>query len=784
MRNMALSPAAAATFRCAATLARAYGHGYVGSEHLLLAMLVRTESAAGKILLRAGVYPAQVLAKLEQHAGRGQGGLLLAQGLTVQAREIVRTAALDARRMQSSSIEEEHLLMALLREHQSTAAQILRELKLDPDHLFSEAYLEADNRETVSTRREIVATKLLDQFSVDLTARAELLSPVIGREKEVELVLRVLSRKQKNNPVLVGEPGVGKTAIAEGIAHRLARNLVPDCLKQKRLLSLDMAAMVAGTKYRGEFEQRIRDMVEEAKRAGDVILFLDELHTIVGAGSAEGAIDAANILKPALGRGDIQLIGATTTEEYRKYIEKDAALERRFCKISVEEPTAQEAEQILRGLRPGLENHHGVAISDASIRAAVEMSQRYLMERALPDKAVDLLDEAAARVRMHQMRGTSVAMAQEQEALSLALESAVREHRYERAAELRDQLATVKAKIYQRSAAARTVSEAEIAAVVSERTGIPVSRIAQLESNRLMQLESLLHQTVVGQDQAVSAVARAVRRGRSGMADPNRPVGVLLFAGPTGVGKTELCKALAECVYGSRRAMIRLDMSEYMDPYTASRLVGAPPGYVGHGEGGELTEKVRRRPYSLVLLDEIEKAHRDVTNLLLQVMEDGVLHDATGRAVDFRNTILVMTTNLGATRSESVGFSPDARQNRYDAALREFFSPEFLGRIDCVAKFQPLQPEQLRQIAARLLEQSTQRAKQLGLQVEVDESAIQTLVQAGCQDGGGARGLRRAVRSMVEEPLADRLICSAGQTMQTIRLRGLEQQIELVEQPR
>ena len=626
-----------------------------------------------------------------------------------------------------------------------------------------------------------MATKLLDQFSVDLTARAELLSPVIGREKEVELVLRVLSRKQKNNPVLVGEPGVGKTAIAEGIAHRLARNLVPDCLKQKRLLSLDMAAMVAGTKYRGEFEQRIRDMVEEAKRAGDVILFLDELHTIVGAGSAEGAIDAANILKPALGRGDIQLIGATTTEEYRKYIEKDAALERRFCKISVEEPTAQEAEQILRGLRPGLENHHGVAISDASIRAAVEMSQRYLMERALPDKAVDLLDEAAARVRMHQMRGTSVAMAQEQEALSLALESAVREHRYERAAELRDQLATVKAKIYRRSAAARTVSEAEIAAVVSERTGIPVSRIAQLESNRLMQLESLLHQTVVGQDQAVSAVARAVRRGRSGMADPNRPVGVLLFAGPTGVGKTELCKALAECVYGSRRAMIRLDMSEYMDPYTASRLVGAPPGYVGHGEGGELTEKVRRRPYSLVLLDEIEKAHRDVTNLLLQVMEDGVLHDATGRAVDFRNTILVMTTNLGATRSESVGFSPDARQNRYDAALREFFSPEFLGRIDCVAKFQPLQPEQLRQIAARLLEQSTQRAKRLGLQVEVDESAIQTLVQAGCRDGGGARGLRRAVRTMVEEPLADRLICGAGQT---VRLCGMEQQIELVEQPR
>lgn len=396
MRNMVLSPAAAATFRCAATLARAYGHGYVGSEHLLLAMLVRTESAAGKILLRAGVYPAQVLAKLEQHAGRGQGGLLLAQGLTVQAREIVRTAALDARRMQSSSIEEEHLLMALLREHQSTAAQILRELKLDPDHLFSEAYLEADNRETVSTRREIVATKLLDQFSVDLTARAELLSPVIGREKEVELVLRVLSRKQKNNPVLVGEPGVGKTAIAEGIAHRLARNLVPDCLKQKRLLSLDMAAMVAGTKYRGEFEQRIRDMVEEAKRAGDVILFLDELHTIVGAGSAEGAIDAANILKPALGRGDIQLIGATTTEEYRKYIEKDAALERRFCKISVEEPTARGGTDPARpaagaGKPPRgcyLRRLHSGAGGDV---AAVSDGA------ALPDKAVDLLDEAAAR---------------------------------------------------------------------------------------------------------------------------------------------------------------------------------------------------------------------------------------------------------------------------------------------------------------------------------------------------------------------------------------------------
>lgn len=780
MQNMAFSQDAAGVFRCAAVLARSCGHGYVGSEHLLLAMLICRDSVAGRLLLRAGVYPAQVLDRVQLHAGRGQSGLRLAQGLSRQAREVVQTAAEEAVRMGSAEIEQNHLLMALLRHPECTASQILRELEADRDQLFSQAYLESDSRIPTEPRRETMATtKLLDQFSVDLTARAELLSPVIGREREVELVLRILSRKQKNNPVLVGEPGVGKTAIAEGIAQRIARGTVPEHLRRKRLLSLDMAALVAGTKYRGEFEQRIRDMVDEARRAGDIILFLDELHTIVGAGSAEGAIDAANILKPALGRGEIQLIGATTTDEYRRYIEKDAALERRFCKITVEEPTPQETERILQGIRPGLEQHHGVAISNEAIHAAVTYATRYLTARALPDKAVDLLDEASARVRIRLRCGRAGGMERDRESLEYALASAVREHRYEQAAELRDRLASVNARIHRRGAAERTVTETEIAAVVSERTGIPASRVARKEAEQLLELETRLHETIVGQDGAVSAVARAVRRGRSGMADPDRPVGVLLFAGPTGVGKTELCKALAECVFGSREAMIRLDMSEYMDPYTASRLVGAPPGYVGYGEGGELTEKVRRRPYSLVLLDEIEKAHHDVINLLLQVMEDGVLHDTEGRVVNFRNTILVMTTNLGATRSETVGFSPDARQERYEAALREFFSPEFLGRIDCVARFSALGQTQLRQIAQRLCSQMAGRAERMGLRVQWDETALDTLVQAGSRQGSGARGLRRAVRTMVEEPLADRLVAGAAGT---VHLCGREGKIEILEQ--
>ena len=757
MGKRTLSPGAAATIRCAATLARAYGHGFVGSEHLLLAMTVRSTSEAGRILLRAGVTPSLVLQQVEQSLGRGGTGLPLAQGMSLQLQRIIRNAAREAERLLQPQIQEVHLLLAMLREHSCTAARILQKLQMDFEQLFSEAFLGADLKQTPSVqRREVISTKLLDQFSVDLTEEAASLSPVIGRERETMLTLQVLSRKQKNNPVLVGEPGVGKTAIAEGIAQRLARGDVPENLRGKRLLALDMACLIAGTKYRGEFEQRIRDMLEETRRAGDIILFLDEIHTIVGAGSAEGAIDAANILKPALGRGEIQVIGATTTEEYRKYIEKDAALERRFRQIQVEEPTAAETERILRGLRPGLEQHHGVILTDRAIQASVTLSQRYLTDRALPDKAVDLLDEAAAALRISLLRSPESVSERARAALSRELDEAVRTHSYERAAQLQQKMETVSAR-HGRRGRRKTVTEFEIAQAVSARTGIPVAQLEQEESERLAVLENRLHETIVGQDAAVSAVARAVRRGRSGMADPNRPVGVLLFAGPTGVGKTELCRALAACVYGNRDAMIRLDMSEYMDRFTASRLVGAPPGYVGYGEGGELTEKVRRRPYSLVLLDEIEKAHRDVTNLLLQVMEDGVLHDSVGRQVNFRNTILVMTTNLGAQRRDSVGFLGDSA-GRYDAALREYFSPEFLGRIDCVVQFQPLQPPQLQEIARRLLEQTTRRAAQLKVQLRVEDTALAALVRAGCRDGDGARGLRRAVRAMVEEPLSDGLL--------------------------
>ena len=581
-------------------------------------------------------------------------------------------------------------------------------------------------------------TRMLEQFGVDLVERAERAEPVVGRRQEIETVLQILSRRQKNNPALMG---VGKTAIVEGVAQYIAEGRVPENLRGKRLFALDMASLLAGTKYRGEFEERVRDLLAEVQRAQNVILFIDEMHTLVGAGAAEGAIDAANLLKPALGRGRVQLIGATTLDEYRKSIEADSALERRFRPVQVREPTQEETLEILRGVRPALEAHHRLPIADGALRAAVELSCRYLSDKFLPDKAVDLLDEGAALARL--------AQATDERSLLRRLRG---------------------------TPPARCVTEADVAAVVSSRTGIPLGELSGGERRRLLTLEQTLSGEIIGQDEAVRAVAQAVRRGRSGLAEGKRPIASMLFTGPTGVGKTALCKALARALYGSERAMVRLDMSEYMEKHAVSRLLGAPPGYVGHGEGGELTERVRRQPYSLVLLDEIEKAHPDLCGILLQVMDDGALTDADGRRVDFRNTLLVMTSNLGA-QCPAAGFGERTRDSRL-RALREHFAPEFLGRLDCIAAFSPLGEEALAKIARLQLDALQARAEKRGLTVTANDSAARTLA-ARCAGGrGGARELRRLIQNEVEAPLADALF--ASERHPPVRVSGSQTTLRLV----
>lgn len=593
------------------------------------------------------------------------------------------------------------------------------------------------------------------------------MDPVIGRDREIDMVVGILCRKNKNNPALIGEPGVGKTAIAEGLAQRMALGNVPPQLKDKRLYSLNMASLVAGTKYRGEFEERLRDVLAEIRRSADVILFVDEMHTIVGAGAAEGAIDAANIFKPALGRGELQMVGATTREEYRKYIEKDAALERRFRPVSVEEPDPETALGILRALKPGLERHHRTRITEEAMAEAVRLSVRYLPDLYLPDKAIDLLDEGAARAKMEetcQTKGSAARKALEEE-----LHEAVRERRFEKAAELRDRVQDLMERPSE-GRRPRAVTASDIAWVVSARTGIPVGRLTAVERERMLNLESLLSSHVVGQSRAVSAVAEAVRRGTSGIRDPGRPVACLLFAGPTGVGKTELCRALATEVYGSKEAMLRLDMTEYMEKHSVSRLIGAPPGYVGYEEGGKLTEAVRRRPYSLVLFDELEKAHPEVLGLLLQIMEEGVLTDSTGRRVSFKNTIVVMTSNAGGTlRGEGLGFCGEGKKGMVEEALRDAFTPEFLGRLDGLICFEPLTGSALEAIARKYLRQLEERAESLGVTLLLPPALAQELA-AQCGGPAGARGLRRLVQDQVEEKIALYLLRSSRKPNR-IRLR-------------
>ena len=748
------------------------GHSQVGSEHLLLALLVRNRSGAASFLHSNGWEAEGWRSVLTRLRGRGAVQLPLLQGLTDGARAVLSGAAAEAAGRKEKQIDPEHLLLAMLRQHQTLAVRLLQENGTCTDCLFSDLieYLNSGVRLPETVERG-APMRLLEQFCEDMVASAAGMDPVIGRNEEIETVMGILSRKGKNNPALIGEPGVGKTAIVEGLAQRMAAGQVPEWLQAKRLLSVNLASVLAGTKYRGEFEERVRDLVQEVRRCGNVILFVDEMHTLVGAGSAEGAIDAANLLKPALGRGEVQLIGATTLEEYRKYIEKDAALERRFRPVIVREPSRQDTLAMLEGLRPGLERHHQIRISQGALEAAVELSCRYLTERFLPDKAVDLLDEAAARTKSRdsRSRGTEENRLQLNKELSLA----VQENRFEHAASLRDklqQLARQQRGMFQKL----VVDREDIADAVAQRTGIPAGRISQSDRQRLLHLKEDLQAQVLGQNEATEAVAAAVCRGRLGLADCARPVASLLFLGPTGVGKTALCKALADCVYGSRDALIRLDMSEYMEQHAVSRLLGAPPGYVGHGEGGELTEKVRRRPYCVVLLDELEKAHRDVSAILLQILEDGVLTDSMGRHVDFRNTIIVMTSNLGSGKTglDQVGFLAGGTADPAQKALRDYYSPEFLGRLDRIVTFRPLTVEVMTRIAQKELAATASRAKQAEVSLTIEETVARWIAEQCAEGRGGARDLRRKIRSDIETPVAQMLLSSCGK----IRVRvGVEQ---------
>ncbi len=794
MSENKFTPRAEEVLRLSQEAAEEMGHGYVGSEHLLLGLIREEEGIAHRVLSEYGVTDEMVCDVLQRSVGKGLSGAAPSQGLTPRAKSVVELAVSEAARMGSSYIGTEHLLMGILREGGNMALRILRTMGVDPKKMYSSIVKKLnDTPHTVTSgvsaanRESDKKNKTLAEFTRDLTeaARTGKLDPVIGRDKEIQRVIQILSRRTKNNPVLIGEPGVGKTAIAEGLAERIVSGDVPEELLGKKLLSLDLSGMVAGTKYRGEFEERIKNTLAEVKKAGNVILFIDELHTIVGAGSAEGAVDAANIIKPALGRGEIRVIGATTLNEYRKYIEKDAALERRFQPVTVGEPTPEATLEILKGLRDKYEAHHKLTITDEALEAAVQLSKRYIGDRFLPDKAIDLMDEAASQVRMTAEASSPDLKALEEKIAALHREKseAVTAQDFEKAAQLRDieknyqEQVEIERDNWRKQMAQNrgSVTADDVAKVVAGWTGIPVTRLTEDESMRLLKLEEKLHQRVVGQDEAVNAVAKAIRRSRVGLKDPKRPIGSFLFLGPTGVGKTELCKTLAEAMFGDENAMVRIDMSEYMEKHTVSRLVGSPPGYVGHEEGGQLTEKVRRKPYSVVLFDEIEKAHEDVWNILLQILEDGIVTDSQGRKVDFKNTIIVMTSNVGAKNitadAARLGFdggdkdekeSEEAHFGRIRDAvmadLKRTFRPEFLNRIDEIIVFRQLTEDNIRQIARRMLDVTGARMAQQGITLEADDDAVAELARDGFDPQYGARPLRRAIQSMVEDAVAEKML--------------------------
>jgi ATP-dependent Clp protease ATP-binding subunit ClpC len=786
--------------------AQRFNHNYIGTEHLLLGLVREGEGVAARVLENMNVELAKVRTAVEFIIGRGDRPVVGEVGLTPRAKRVIELAIDEARRLGHNYIGTEHLLLGLVREGEGIAAGVLESLGVNLDKVRHEVIRVLSQSSSVGPAQETKRTSktpTVDALGINLTdaARAGKLDPVIGREKEIERVIQILGRKQKNNPALIGEPGVGKTAIAEGLAHRIVAGDVPDILLNKRVLTLDIGSLVAGTKYRGEFEERLKKIIEELRNTNDAVLFIDELHTLVGAGAAEGAIDAANILKPPLARGELQCIGATTLDEYRKYIERDAALERRFQPVMVDEPTMEQAIDILMGIRERYEQHHKVTITDDAVKAAVDLSIRYITDRHLPDKAIDLIDEASSRVRLrHASAPPPLRDAQrELEKVTKEKDAAINAQEYESAAKLRESEAEVRERVdslreaWQTSVAgeAPTVDEEEIAQIVAMWTGIPVTRISEAESERLLHMEDALHQRVVGQQEAIDIVAKAVRRARAGLKDPKRPIGSFIFLGPTGVGKTELAKALAEFMFGSEDSLIKIDMSEFMERHNVSRLVGAPPGYVGFDEGGQLTEAVRRKNYAVVLLDEVEKAHPEVFNILLQILEDGQLTDAKGRRVDFRNCIIIMTSNLGAKQLQSgasLGFRAVAdndaarEQNSYEimrekvqAELKNNFRPEFLNRIDATVVFRTLTMEEIREIVDLMLKRVREQLKAQQMGLEVSQEAKDHLIKLGWDPAYGARPLRRVIQNLIEDVLAEHLLLGRYEPGTTIVVdRGTE----------
>lgn len=773
------------------------GHTYVGTEHILLGLVSEESGVAASVLQQNGLSAEDLKDLIERTIGTGSRTVITPDDFTPRTKRVMQTAIVLSARLGHGYVGTEHLLMALISERDGYAIRFLEELNVNINSVLSslKASMGADSEEENQQSgidgmlnkngQSKGGNNALSKFGRDLTAAAKNgeIDPVIGREEEIQRVIQILSRRTKNNPVLIGEPGVGKTAVAEGLALRIVKGEIPEILKNKKIVSLDLTGMIAGTKYRGDFEERIKAAIDEVKKSKDIILFIDELHTIVGAGSAEGSADAANILKPSLARGDFQVIGATTMEEYRKYIEKDAALERRFQPVTVGEPSQEEAVEILKGLRDRYEAHHKVKITDEAIESAVTLSSRYIADRYLPDKAIDLIDEAASRVRLSSLTYPQEIKELEDKIKKLENEkaSAVNEQDFENAAKIRDKQKEASAKLEEMKKSWKDknanvsgeVKGEDIAEIVSQWTGVPVFQLTEEESQRLLKMEDILHKRVVGQNEAVTAVAKAIRRGRVGLKDPKRPVGSFIFLGPTGVGKTELCKALAEAMFGDENAMLRLDMSEYMEKHTVSRLVGSPPGYVGYDEGGQLTEKVRRKPYSVVLFDEIEKAHPDVFNILLQILEDGRLTDSQGRTVDFKNTVIIMTSNVGARlitdQQNGLGFAFDNPENKKEKTneeireavigeLKKLFRPEFLNRVDDIIVFNKLTQEEIKEIAGKLLENLKARLKAVDIDAEFTDQAVTEISNEGYDDTYGARPLRRAITSKIEDALSEKML--------------------------
>ena len=778
----------------AGDLAIEFGHNYIGTEHILYGLVKEGNGVASQVLNMQGIKPENIVEEIEALIGRGDKSQNRVEiGFTPRSKRVIENAFIEARKLGSEFIGTEHLLMGIMREGDSVAVRIMIDLNVNPQKLYNEIIKVINEDENIGTsekqtkgkaRGSYNQTPTLNQYGTDLTKKAAegKLDPVIGRKEEIQRVIQILSRRTKNNPCLIGEPGVGKTAVAEGLAEKIVAGDVPETLKDKRVVSLDIASMVAGAKYRGDFEERIKKCLEEVKKAGDVILFIDEVHTIVGAGSAEGAVDAANILKPLLARGEVQVIGATTLNEYRKYIEKDSALERRFSPVTVGEPTNEETIEILKGIRDRYEAHHNVKITDEAIKAAVELSTRYINDRFLPDKAIDLVDEAASRVKMrtYTQPDTLKKLEEEISAMNKEKDDAIKVQDFEKAAGLRDKINIEKEKLQKEkekwesknTKSITTLTEEDIAEVVASWTGVPVKKLTQTENEKLRNLEQTLHQRVIGQNEAVDAVAKAIRRGRVGLKDPNRPIGSFLFLGPTGVGKTELSKALAESLFGNEDAMIRIDMSEYMEGHSVSKLIGSPPGYVGFDEGGQLTEKIRRKPYSVILFDEIEKAHPDVMNMLLQILDDGRLTDAQGRTVNFKNTVIIMTSNIGArliTDKTTLGFAAgdkkEESQKEYETIkkdvmgeLKKQFRPEFINRIDEIIVFHKLNDENIKQIINIMLNQVVKRMAEKDIKLEIDDSVKDLIAKKGIDTNYGARPLKRAIQSILEDKIAEEIL--------------------------